>query len=692
MSFLKIACTVSAGLMGLQLYAKSPVNFNLDHEHIPGELIVKFKGEIPKEWQNYVKKTLSEPVQFITKASRSKMAVISFKGDQAEVKNLKKIAEYLSSLANVETVEANAIYRLTDTVPNDPEFEKLYGLKNSSNFGKDIDAVRAWDISTGSRDILVGVIDTGIDYTHPDLAANYWTNPGENGLDANGNDKRSNGLDDDGNGYIDDFRGWDFINGDNDPMDDHSHGSHCAGTIGAVGDNGVGVVGVNWQVSLVGLKVFSGDGQTTTDALVEAINYATTIGVDLTNNSWGGGAASDLIRSAIENADRAGILFIAAAGNSAIDIDNSPFYPAAYELENIIAVASTDNNDQLSSFSNYGAKAVDIAAPGSSIYSTIPGGYDYKSGTSMATPHVSGLAALVKSVFKDWDHLQVKARILSASVPLSSLTKKVNYGRISASSSLETDEVAPAVPESVSIDMTDLESIKISWHPSGDDLYEGDAAYYQARISAEPITEDNWASAEVFELQSLVQGTDKFEASINNLEVGFNGYIALKAVDNVGNRSAVSATVPFTLPFPSYYEINTGSLDTFTEIEAPWGIETIDGNDYVSDSPGGSYENNQSISAVSQSYPSRDDLFLIMKTKYEIEQGYDNGYVEISVDGGSWETLQTLTGSAGWHNLKISLASVTSSSSSFKLRFRFTSDYSVVLDGWLIDEFKIVGK
>ena len=222
------------------------------------------------------------------------------------------------------------------------------------------------------------------------------------GLDADGNDKQTNGIDDDGNGYVDDFRGWDFINGDNDPMDDHSHGTHCAGTIGAVGNNGVGVVGVNWEVSLVGLKVFTGGGSTTTEALTEAIQYATTIGVDLTSNSWGGGAESEVLRTAIEDADKAGILFVAAAGNSSSDNDRFPHYPSSYDVDNIIAVASTDTNDQLSSFSSYGKESVDVAAPGTQIYSTIPNdGYGYKSGTSMATPHVAGLVALVKSVFTD---------------------------------------------------------------------------------------------------------------------------------------------------------------------------------------------------------------------------------------------------------------------------------------------------
>ena len=247
----------------------------------------------------------------------------------------------------------------------------------------DIAATEAWNITTGSKDVLVGVIDTGIDYSHPDLKGNMWSNPGETGLDADGNDRSTNGIDDDNNGYVDDHQGWDFYNSDNDPMDGHSHGTHCAGTIGAKGNNGIGVVGVNWDVSLVGLKVFSDGGSTTAAILAEAISYANTIGVDLTSNSWGGGGVSEAIRSSIQQADEAGILFVAAAGNASADNDASPQYPSSYDLDNIIAVASTDRNDRLSSFSSYGRVNVDVGAPGSDIYSTVPGG---QYGTKKAEP------------------------------------------------------------------------------------------------------------------------------------------------------------------------------------------------------------------------------------------------------------------------------------------------------------------
>ena len=239
--------------------------------------------------------------------------------------------------------------------------------------------------------MVVGVIDTGIDYKHEDLAANIWINPGE---------IPDNGIDDDNNGYVDDIHGINSITGSGDPMDDHYHGTHCAGIIGAVGDNGKGITGVNWTVKIIGIKFVSGGFGLDSDA-VESINYAVGlrnrgVNIRVLSNSWGGGGYSQSLLDAINQANTSGILFVAAAGNNSSDNDASLFYPASYDTLNVLAVASTDHNDNLSSFSNYGATTVDIAAPGSSILSTYPNNNYYStSGTSMATPHVAGAAALL---------------------------------------------------------------------------------------------------------------------------------------------------------------------------------------------------------------------------------------------------------------------------------------------------------
>lgn len=316
--------------------------------------------------------------------------------------------------------------------PNDPAFGSLWGLRNVGQAGgvagADINAAEAWSMTTGSRSVVVAVIDTGIDWTHRDLAANIWRNPGEIPGD---------GLDNDGNGFIDDWIGWDFANHDADPMDDNGHGTHVAGTIGAVGDDGAGTVGVNWQVSLMPLKFLSASGRGSTSAAIAAINYATRmkrdfgINIVATNNSWGGGNLSATLRDAIAAGGSQGILFVTAAGNDATNIDALPSYPASVADPAVIAVAATDHSNRLASFSNYGLASVDIAAPGVGIISTVPGNATASySGTSMAAPHVTGVVALVAAANPAAPAAEIRAAILATATPVSSLARRVAAGGV----------------------------------------------------------------------------------------------------------------------------------------------------------------------------------------------------------------------------------------------------------------------
>ena len=267
------------------------------------------------------------------------------------------IATY-STLPEVEYIQSNVTVYATDTIPNDPRFDELWGLNNTGQTGGtpdvDIDASTAWNIRTGG-DVLVGVIDSGVDYTHPDLRDNIWTNPGE---------IAGNGIDDDGNGYVDDVHGYDFVNDDGDPLDDDGHGTHVAGTIAAKGNNDIGVVGVNWNAQIAAIKFLDETGFGSTFNAIKAIEYAIAIGADLTNNSWGGGGDEPALRDAIAAAGEQGQLFIASAGNEGTNTDEFPAYPSSYDLDNIISVAATDSNDRLAGFSNFGANTVDLAAPG----------------------------------------------------------------------------------------------------------------------------------------------------------------------------------------------------------------------------------------------------------------------------------------------------------------------------------------
>jgi subtilisin family serine protease len=320
-----------------------------------------------------------------------------------------------------------------DVIPDDPSFSQQWGLHNTGQFsgtpGADIAATAAWEVTTGG-DVVVGVIDSGMDLTHPDLAANLWINPGE---------IAGNGIDDDGNGFIDDMHGWDFVDGDNDPSDVFGHGTQVAGVIGAVGNNGLGVVGVAWQTKLMVLRILDDAGFGSTADAIEAIEYAEMMGVPLTNNSWGGDAYSQALNDAISAAGTTGMSLVMAAGNSNLNNDQTPHYPSDYEAPNIISVAATDVRDRRASFSNFGLTSVDLGAPGVSIRTTSLGaGYTSVSGTSMATPHVSGIAALVLARFSGLSPAQVKSRLLAGAEPASELAGiTVTGGRANALAALE---------------------------------------------------------------------------------------------------------------------------------------------------------------------------------------------------------------------------------------------------------------
>jgi serine protease len=292
--------------------------------------------------------------------------------------------------------------------PNDPDYSKLWGMKM-------ISANTAWDSTTGSSSVVVGVVDTGVDYTHPDLAANVWSSPSTiNGCAAG-------------------THGYNAITGTCDPMDDNHHGTHVSGTIGAVGNNGIGVIGVSPTVRIMGLKFLDSGGSGTISGAVAATDWAVKakqagVNVRVLSNSWGGGGFSQALLDEINKAGANDILFVAAAGNNATSNDTTAAYPCSFHTANEICVAATDSHDSLASFSNYGAASVDLAAPGQGILSTVPGGgYDTFSGTSMATPHVSGAAALALSTGYQsvWT---LKATILAAVDPLASLAGRVTTG------------------------------------------------------------------------------------------------------------------------------------------------------------------------------------------------------------------------------------------------------------------------
>ncbi len=415
----------------------------LEPQFVPGELIVKFKSGVSDVNRGAALRAVSGEVsqKIHTKAMKNA-------GDNEGItvvrtpKGVPDAVRVLKGLADVEYAEPNYIYYHTAT-SNDPYYTNgslwgMYGDATSpaNQFGSQ--AGEAWAAGKiGSTTIHIGVIDEGTMWSHEDLAGQIWTNPYD----------PVDGIDNDGNGYVDDIRGWDFANNDNSTYDGAAddHGTHVSGTIGAIGGNGKGVVGVCWKIKMITLKFLGSSGGTTANA-IKAIDYVTDlklrhgINIPATNNSWGGGGFSQALQDAIERANQANILFVAAAGNSGANNDATPTYPASYPNANIIAVAAITSTGALASYSNYGATTVDLGAPGSSIWSTVPSksgkssAYTSYSGTSMAAPHVTGGVALYAASNPGASAATIKAAILNSVVPTASLSGKcVTGGRLNVS-------------------------------------------------------------------------------------------------------------------------------------------------------------------------------------------------------------------------------------------------------------------
>ena len=423
------------------------------HSYVQDQIIVKFKenaepildGQVAEE----ILKARGVRIESQHRSVRGSISRIHID----ENTSVEEAVERAKADPRVEYAEPDYLVYPSDTTPNDTYFTRLWGMSNppcavcDDSSRADISATQAWDITTGSDDLVVGVIDTGIDLSHPDLAPNAWVNPRE--IDGNN-------IDDDGDGYVDDMNGWNFYNNSNEVYKERNedlHGTHVAGTIGAVGNNAMGVAGVAWHVKLMSLKFLGGkDGKGSTGNAIKAINYAIDqkergVNIGVLNASWGGGGDSLALREAIAAAGEAGIVFVCAAGNEGEDGDATDHFPSGYarDLPSCISVAAIDSSDQLASFSNYGHGSVSVAAPGYQILSTVPNrGYASISGTSMASPHVAGVAALLLSKEPRLTPAEVKQRIIATAEPIPALVSKaVSSGRVNAFAAL-TGRIAPA--------------------------------------------------------------------------------------------------------------------------------------------------------------------------------------------------------------------------------------------------------
>ena len=563
-------------------------------KYVPGQVIIKLKEGASSDYEflrahklKSAKKVVKEnksgknikAMQAMKKHGLNRIYLAEFSSEE----NLAEVLERLNRDPRVEYAEPNYEVK-ADIFPDDPDFSKLWGMENWEQTGgttdADIDASDAWDTHTGSHEVVIAVIDTGVDYNHEDLAENIWTNPGET---------VGNGIDDDGNGCIDDIHGCNFVNFYNpigNPMDDNGHGTHCAGTIGAVGDNGIGVVGVNWSVNIMPIKFLNSSGSGSTDGAIASVNYATLMGVDIMSNSWGGGGFSQSLEDAISAANEAGILFVAAAGNSNSNNDLYPHYPSSYDVPNVVSVAATDHNDNKASFSCYGTTSVDLGAPGVNIYSTVPtgscelcdlSGYKYLGGTSMATPHVAGAAGLLKEKYPVISGGDLKIRLLGGVEHIPSMDGiTVTGGRLSVFNSMEDDISPPASVSTLAVSGATYNSVSLSWTATGDDGYTGTAYSYDVRYATfHIVSEEDWNNATQAQGEPSPQpynSTENF--TIENLEFDTTYHFALKVIDNAGNRSGLSnpvseSTVPDNEP-PSTIN-NLAFLEaTYNSVSFAW--------------------------------------------------------------------------------------------------------------------------
>ena len=401
------------------------------------EVLVKFKPGVSQETIDAIAARMNDRVEDRIENVPGLEAI-----DDLDDANADAVAAKYMSLAEVEYAEPNFEINLEEVnepvvpiFPRDPQFENQWALANSGQRGgkkgADISATQAWAKTTGSEDVVVAVLDTGVDYRHEDLETNMWARPDQ-----------MEPYHDDELGTIDDTDGFNAIDNTGDPMDDNGHGTHCAGIIGAEGENDLGIAGVNWTVQIMPLKFMNAGGSGTTKDAIEAINYVIDrkkagVNVRIISASWGSTQKSNALGDVIQKAYENGILFVAAAGNSSVNNDRMPHYPSSYP--NVLSVAALDRNDQLASFSNYGAKSVAIAAPGVEILSTwLENGYEEKSGTSMATPVVAGVAALILAENPRMSVDDLRKRLMDSTDPIVALKgKTVTGGRINAAKALE---------------------------------------------------------------------------------------------------------------------------------------------------------------------------------------------------------------------------------------------------------------
>ena len=627
--------------------------------------------------------------------------------------------------AGLETLERRVLFTA------DPSFGQQWALHNTGQTGgtidADIDAPEAWGITTGSSDVVVFILGAGVDYTHPDLAANIWTNPGE---------VPGNGVDDDANGYVDDVHGYDVYEGHGDPMDSvYGGGTMMAGIIGAVANNGIGGAGINWNVKIGAIKVLSDDGRLGTNADaqrgLEYLNALKQSGVNVVVavHGYGGAMPNAAMPRLLDGpAGMEKILHVNRAGefeytyttgyNNDDTANLQPFYPASYDLDNILSVAASDSRDRTPTWGNWGATSVDLAAPAVDVLTTgLNHGYGRWTSSDFPSAYAAGAAALIAAQHPGLGAEGIKAALMDGTdyignIGTNASRPTVTNGRLNAHQSLlkvtEADTTAPAAVSNLAVSSAGLIRATLTWAATGDDGSSGTARTYDVRYSTSPITDEaTWAAAThaSAEPRPLPAGAGE-SFRVNGLAEGTTYYFAMKVRDGVGNESGLSnvataTTATGTTVFSDGFE--TG-LAQWTA-QSPWGGTTAlkgSGNYGVTDSPSGQYANNtnKSLTSTTINLSGKVDAYLSFWHQQDFQRRYDWGRVEASGNNGaSWTRLASYTGNPTVDNgYSVDDQTVVLDLSAFdgnpsvKIRFVVQSDASVTDDGWYIDDVRVVGK
>lgn len=620
----------------------------------------------------------------------------------------------------VRVVEINQRRALAELIPNDPLFvTSSWPLRNPGGLiyppgtanppgtaDADIDATDAWERTTGSRDTIVAVLDTGMVLAHPDLVVNLWRNAGE---------IAGNGVDDDLNGYVDDIHGFDFASGDATPEDISgiAHGTFVSGIIGMAGDNGTGAAGVCWEVSLMPVRVF---GTGLLSDIIAGIDYARMNGASVINASYGGFGFSALEREAIERAAEAEIVFVAASGNDGVNTDLHLFYPACLDLPNLLAVGASNPNDAIPGFSNWGWNTVDLFAPGFPIFSTThlnagsPPGYRWNGGTSFAAPHASGAAALLRSLHPMMPAREIVERLRAGADRPPRLAETARTGgRLNAAGVWSEDAVAPAaVTDLHTLDVASL-GARLAFTAVGDDGVAGQAARWDVRFSTTPITPATWDDA----LRAWDVPTPGLPGepvwvplsrwSGGTLAPSTSYHAAVRAVDEAGQLGPLSNACTFITPgvttlFFDDFETDSGAWT----LDAPWQrtaeTETASGAYCLHDSvdPGAYAPGIDTAATLAPlDLTGHTGAELQFATQWNLQPGLtellDAGVVEVSTDGLTWErALVFHTTSTPYRMHRLPLGR-WDGEATVHLRWRLFADAnpSTTGQGWWIDDVHV---